>query len=311
MAEVIAAIVGVVLGTVVTWWISRYRPHYILCEEAFRVRLAVGKSLGAKSLSWTSTEKGLLALDVDIGVPYTEVRVKDTPVETLVVQRLKLRNVGQKLIAEPEVHVQLGQTATILGCDVYSDFELSHSEAEGDSVVSLEPLTPQQSVPCPTIIDRNQVTVTLKPLYPYKANRQVVILDIICAGDTGTPVVQGQGVFQEDQSVWTVKFEPWELSRARIQRRVRIFNNVSTVGLFFAIIAFLVWRPPIGILTISTASAVRWASHPLAIAMISALLVYFCYAMYMGMRGWSLSLPLPSLKRKMVVYFARARKKTK
>ena len=58
MAEVVAAIVGVVLGTVVTLWISRYRPHYIVCEDAFRVRLAVGKNLGARSLYGLARERG-------------------------------------------------------------------------------------------------------------------------------------------------------------------------------------------------------------------------------------------------------------
>ena len=305
MTEVIATVIGVLLGALTTWLFNRSRPHYIICEDSFRARISIGGKPWAWSASWYTGKQD--SISFDLGLPQTKIYFNDQAVDMLNVIRLKFRNSGDKLIAHPNLVIKLGESATILGCDL-------HIEPEQYDVVALHERIQSQPAGSsrdlsPTLVDPNKVAVTLESLYPHNISQEMVVVDIFCAGEIDNPEIHGRGTFP-DGSVWATKFEPWRESQKRIQRRVNLFNGANLVGLLAVFIGYMIWRRPSGLVTIHPSALAAWASHPLFLILIVWLVLLLGYAFYMGLRGWSLSLPMPFLKRRLVIFFWRKRDKS-
>jgi len=306
MAEVIAAIVGVLLGALVSWWVNRSRPHQIVCEDSFKARIALKEPFWQWSISsYTGTRKGVASFDLDIGLPQTQLLFKDKAVDVLTVLRLKFRNTSEKVIERPKIWVRLAESAAILGCE--SHVEPERFDIEPAQEVQSEPVSAGRNS-CTTVIESNKAVVTLDSLYPHSANREVAILDIFCLGEVSQPEVSGQGVFQ-DGSAWAVKFEPWEESQSRVGRRVRAFNYVNTAGVLVGVIAFLIWQSPSGLIEVDTDAVVQLASHPFSLILAGWIVLFLCYNFYLLMRGWYMSLWIPFLRLRFLIYRIRYRRK--
>jgi hypothetical protein len=306
MAEVIAAIVGVLLGALVSWLLSRSRPHYLVCEDSFRARLAISGQPWTWSVSWQSGKQSSVSLD--IGLPQTQVLCKEIAVDVLTVLRLKFRNAGDKIIDHPTVAVKLNESAKILGCDIHLEPERFEVEATQGEIQARPASVDHFS--SSTIVEPNKTVIVFDSLYPHNVRQEVAVLDIFCSGEIGSPTVSGQGIFK-DGSVWATKFEPWEESQRRTRRRVGAFNNANAIGLLVAIIAYSIWRPPSGLITINGVAVSKWASQPLFLMLAGWLLLFGGYAFYMAMRGWYLTLPIPFLKRRLEIRLGPSRKRPK
>jgi hypothetical protein len=303
MAEIIAAVVGVLLGTLISWLRSRSRPHYLVCEDYFRARIALGGKPWDWSVSWYAGKQGSIALEA--GLPQTKVLYKDQPVNVLSVLRLRFRNTGERIIDHPNVMVKLDESTRILGCAI-------HLEPERPDVGGVENIQSERAIAQrdsnSRIVEPNKVAVTLESLYPHSAAEEVAILDIYCSGEIQNPEVSGQGRFQ-DGSVWATKFEPWQESRKRVRRRVSLFNLANVLGLLVLCAVYMIWQPPLGLVSIHLSAMAAWASHPLFFVLATWLVLLVGYAFYMAMRGWYLALWLPFLGRDLVVSLRRRRPK--
>ncbi len=309
MAEVIAAIVGVLLGALVTWLLNRSRPHYMVCEDSFKARIAIGGKPWSWSVSWHRQVGQQDFVSFAMGLPQTKIFFKDQTVDVLTVLRLKFRNSGDKVINHPKVVIKLGESARILGCDIHFEPERSEVEAtQKKKKIQSEPSTSECDSSFTIVEPDNKIAVALGALYPHNATQEVAILDIYCSGEIKNPEVSGRGTFQ-DGSVWATKFEPWEESQNRARRRVNRFNLANITGLLVVFIGYMIWRPPTGLVIIDSSAITAWVSHPLFFVLVGWVVLLLGYAFYMGMRGWLLRLPIPFLKRALEISIQRIRDK--
>ena len=279
MGEIIGAIVGALLGGFFTWLLTRRRPHHIVCDEEFR---------------------GTFAL----GVPETRILYRDVPVEKLGVIRLNFRNVGSQVIESPRLTVRLDEDVQVL--DVLASmspergivgFEDQREAQSGEG-------TSQQELPVKTIVKTNSVQVLADRLNPYSLNQETVTVDIFAGGEIKKVDVLGSGVLR-DGTGWSVSFQPWREIQARRVRRMNVFNKVNFYALLLLGITYLIWRPPLGILSINMSTASGWLRDPILWILVAWGLLFLAWAFYWGLRGWVLYLPMPFFGRRVRISFER------
>lgn len=301
MYEIIAAIIGVVLGGIVTWWLNKSRPLFIVCEDSFRALLTIGGKPWEWTSEWRSGKEQSL-VSFGIGLPDTKMLFREMPINTLSVLRLKFRNTGHVVIDEPKIDIYLGESANILGCDIHLEPEqirLQNINRENEKMFEKSKVTPEA-----INFEKNKIALTLKNLYPFSINQEVTILDIFCNGEIGDIRVSGRGVLQ-DGLIWATKFEPWIVSRKRIVKNVQRFNKFNYLGLLIALLGYLIFNPPLGLITINSRAVGQWTNNIWFITIVIWLILNLAYAFYMGMAGWYLGVRLPFIKRRLVVAFEK------
>jgi hypothetical protein len=297
MFEIVAAIIGVVLGAIATWWLNRSRPLFIVCEDSFRARLAIGGELWDWTSEWRSGKEQSL-VSFGIGLPETKMLFRETPINTLSVLRLKFRNTGHVVVNEPKIDILLADSAIILGCDIHLEPEQIKSRnlnTENENKLEKSTITPEL-----IYFEKNRIALTLENLYPFGINQEVTILDIFCNGEIGDINVSGRGVLQ-DGLIWAVKFEPWLESRKRVVKNVGRFNSINILGLLIAILGYIVVKPPLDLLTFNSRAWEHWIGNIWFTVIAAWLVLFLTYAFYMAMKGWYLNLRLPFIKRRLVI----------
>jgi len=282
MSEVIGAIVGAVLGGLLTWLLTRKRPHHIVCDEDFR---------------------GTFAL----GVPETRILYRDVPVQELGVIKLTFRNISSQVIESPGLTVRLDKDLQVL--DTLASmlpergvvgFEEQQEGQSGEG-------TFQQEFPVKAVVKANSVQLLVDRLNPYDLNKETVTVDIFAAGEIKDVNVFGSGVLR-DGTGWSVSFQPWKEIAARRRRRMSMFVLGNSFALLFLSIAYLIWRPPLGILSINRTTASRWLSDPLLWILVAWGLLLLIWGFYWGLHGWIINLPMPFFGRRLRISFERRQK---
>lgn len=281
MGEIIGAIVGAVLGGLFTWFLTRRRPHHIVCDEEFR---------------------GTFAL----GVPETRILYRDVPVEELGVLRLKFRNTGSQVIESPKLTIRLDDDVRVLDAlgAVFPERGVVAFEDQREDQLAKDALQQRQSVQ--TAVKVNAVQVSLDRLNPYSLNQEIVTVDVFGKGAITKVEMLGSGILK-DGSGWSVSYQPWREAQRRRARIITAFVGVNFIALFLASIAYLIWQPLTGILSLNTVAAYAWLRDPLLWVLVVWGLLLLAFMFYMGLRGWWLALPMPFLGRRVRISFEKTR----
>jgi len=298
MFEILAAVIGVILGAAISWWLSRTSPLLIVCEDSFRTRLTIGGEPWEWTFRWHTSGKEQSLVSFGIGLPETKMLFKETPINTLSVLRLKFRNAGHIVIPKPKIYIHLSETAKILGCDIHTEPEQISSQnldIKSENKTEKDTISPEQ-----TEFQHNTAIVTLDNLYPFNMSQEVTIVDLFCNGEIGETKVFGRGVLQ-DGAIWMVKFEPWLNARKRITKNVQLFNQINILGLLIAIVGYFIVKPPFNLIVINEFFWKEWSSGYWFTAVVVWLLSYIIYMFYMAMKGWAINLKLPFINRRLFI----------
>ncbi len=294
MVEIIAAIIGSILGGFLTWWFSRYRPNYIVCNEEFRAELRIGGPLKNWDAWWNISES-YAKISLQIGLPRTQLLFEGQAVEQLSLVTLRFYNSSDKPINNPTILIKLAEGANILGCDtLFKPERIDQPSSPGQ-------IAPDSSEKmCKTVVDDNKIYLTLDTLFPHGLNREALILDITCSGKSGPISVVGQGKY-DDGSAWATKFETFEETKKRTTKQVRkigrilIFANIAALMNF---IFYLLQTYP----KISFNSRLDGAFNTQQFyILVGCLALFACYDIFLIIRNKRLIFGIPFTNRRVVV----------
>jgi len=279
MGEIIGAIVGAILGGLFTWFLTRKQQNYIICDEEYRARFA-------------------------LGMPEARILYKDVPVEELGILTLKFRNTGSQVIENPKMTVRLNEGVQVI--EAFPSIspergfigfeEQQESESEEDAC--------QRYSPVEISLKNDLVQVSVDRFNPYNLNQETITVDMLAEEAIKTVDVLGSGTLS-DGTGWSVRFQPRKELVERRVRRVNLVNRVVLLLWFFFSIIYSVWRPPLGILSVNRSTAIQWLSDPLLWILAAWVLLWIIWAFYWGLRGFYLSLPIPLFKRRVQVSFEK------
>lgn len=298
MYEIIAAILGAVIGGYLAWRFSRYRPKHIICEERFRSEICIGGPLKNWSAWWNTSERGA-RFSLLIGLPNTRVLFQDEAVDKLTFLTLVFRNTSDKPINNASILVKLDDEARVLGCK--SAFK-PERHVGSPSSESLGPLADRTKLePCCTAVDKSKLQLEIDTIFPYKLNQEILTLDIICSGKAGEPEILGQGTL-DDGNAWAARFEHWEETERRAYRRLRAIGRALLLGfaLYSAYFVYFVLRTyP----RIRRNDRLAWLlTTPQVTVCVGYLLIQLVYLGYLLLyKKMRLRIPIPFSKRRLVI----------
>jgi hypothetical protein len=259
MAEIIAAIIGALIGGLFALLLSRKRPSYIVCEVQYQGRFSL---------------------------PFSETRIlfRDNPIDELYLTRLSFRNMGTQVLEKPAFTVKFRNVPHVLGVsvDVSPDRALDDTllceTAVQENVIRLEPTIfyPYQL---------NQEVLTIDVFTRSDAAIAGVIGHGVNRDGTGWSVRFG-GSWVSIPLLGAVA----PTRKALIYGLGMYFVFLLTIVM---LIGYLGWHVLSGLIIVNAAYFRTMLRDPLLLVILVWSVIIFSVAFTLALRGWFLPIPLP------------------
>ncbi len=280
MTEILGAVIGALLGGVLTWYITRQRPTYIWFDWDRKYQI------GFDSL------------------PHTKILYRDIPIKNLYILRLRAVNTGSRVIKNPEFVIKLQEGAKVLGASA----EIIPSRKGADCQVSTKENEVELTINrlYPYSLNRELLLVYLF------GNSELKIEQISGEGvfqdGTGWSTRFWEAVPTRIPflNVW---FYPWSYSRE--YRREIVYLAITILGFVALLIISIVCvflNPLSGVLSIDFEALRIWINRPCSWLVLGSLVAFIIWAFAMGLRGWILPIPLPFFGRTIHIQFVKTKR---
>lgn len=286
MEAIISSIIGAAVGSFITWWTTRQKPHYIICTEEYRRRF-------------------------HLRIPETRILFRNTPVEKLGIVTLSFRNAGTRAIEQPDITIRLDEKIQILNVftTISPERYVAKSQQDPDNQLT-ENNNKEQTIPIQHRIDRNFVKVSIDRLIPHKTNRETVTVDVFADGEIEALAVFGNGVLH-DGTAWVLQHKSWKKMRQKTSRVLAIASNTSLIILFILFMVYLYQRIFLRMLPYLNTSSIRqWLDDPLLWVLLSWAIVTFAGHLIGAYQGFGKLIYLPFTSRAFEVWLVKRPKST-
>lgn len=261
MIEIIAALVGVIAGGLLTWILNRKSPSHVICEEDFSAHIA-------------------------LNLPGIRFLFRDVPLNDLHITRLNFRNIGGRVLEKPVFTVKFEDTSEIIGA--VCRFKPIRGETEDDLCHTEMQKSTLKIIPSdfyPYEINNETLIVDIF------TKTETSIVTVVGYGKNS----DGTGWSVIRRKKWI------DLPLLGVAAPANPFARVLGLGLYvtllvtiFMIIGYFIWLLSKGLITINSVyfetmrnSLIFW------IVVIFASLVVLI-ALWLGFfRGWPFPVPLP------------------
>lgn len=220
MVEIIAAIVGAVVGGIITWILAKKKPSYVICEEQF-------------------------AEDFELNLPEIRFFFRDKPINGLHITRLKFSNMGVRVLERPIFIVNVEENNKIIGA--LHDFQPERKNSNLQCQIEIEE-------------EGDSLRIIPITLYPYELNQESLLVDILTEDEASVIGVWGNGINSDGTGWSVKFSKKWvELPLLSVYAPANPLARFLVLGLYTSLIAsillltgYFAWHISRGLIVINS-----------------------------------------------------------
>jgi hypothetical protein len=281
MTELISAVTGAIVAALATWLFTRKRLTYIQCNLAHRSFFHVG-------------------------LPGVHFLVRDEAIKHFGVAQFRFHNTGSKVISQPRFALCLSDYVKIMSASsrVLPDEQDEPAITQrGEESKGSRCKSGRSSLE----VDGSTIRISVDTLFPHELKGEEIILDVF----TNMPIepdrdvrVTGQGTLS-DGTGWAAQFSGVAASDRLWKNPIFLANRVVMIGLLVSLVVYLAARRPWDIFKADPALLATALRDPFLWSWLGAFVLFTMWMFVLGMRGRAFTLPMPFLRRHLMVRFGR------